>query len=181
LASGVTGGNATLGGTVDPRGFEVTACRFEYLLESDYEKNLEEEERGFEGAEEAACEDPNATEIGDGNATVPVHADLSGLDPVGRYRFRLLAANEFGECEECQKEVGLFGPPVVETKSALPILYDEATLRAQVDPSGLATTFRFQYGTSESYEHSTPVAELQPGDGSVAGEAVLSGLSEGTE
>jgi hypothetical protein len=175
VPSGLGSGNATLNGTVEPRGFELEDCHFDYLPDAVYQANLEFEQPPFEGSEEMPCV-PGLAEIGSGTEAVPVHANLSGLDPDGRYRFRLVAENEHGLDEG---ETGLFGPPAPTTKKAVPILYDEATLRAEVDPSGLATKYRFEFGASESYGQSTPTTELSPGDEPVAVDAELTGLAEG--
>jgi hypothetical protein len=153
LASELAGGEATLNGTVDPRGFEVQTCEFEYLSDAAYQAN------GFTGATAVPCAE-TSEEIGMGTKPVPVHARIAGLDPEGRYRFRLIATNKYGKCEKCQQEAGLFGPPEAETKSAQPVLYTEATLRAEVEPSGLPTTYRFEYGKTEAYGQSTPTTEI---------------------
>jgi hypothetical protein len=80
--------------------------------------------------------------------------------------------------------------PQVVAKPAHPILYDEATLRGEVDPSGLKTEYRFEYLSQEEYEANgesfegaqpTPKEELAPTEGFVAVEAPLLGLEEGTE
>jgi hypothetical protein len=79
--------------------------------------------------------------------------------------------------------------PQVVAKPAQPILYDEATLRGEVNPSGLPTEYRFEYLTEEEYEDNgetfegaqqTPVAKLAAGKKTVAVEAPLLGLEEGT-
>jgi hypothetical protein len=177
VATKATGGKATLNGTVDPRGFELEDCYFEYLTDLAYEENLKAEppHPGFEGAEEVPCA-PSLEEIGSGTGLVSVYADLTGLDPEERYRFRLVARNKYGEGAG---DPGVFGPPVPTTESALPILYDEATLRGEVDPSGLATEYHFEYGTSAGYGQSTPAKELPPGDGEIPVQAALTGLEEG--
>ena len=184
IADGVGGGNATLRGTVNPHGFELSECKFEYLLDSAYLENLENEEFAFKGAKEEDCAETLA-EIGKGSAPVAVHADLSGLDPEARYRFRLAAKNKFPGRSE--GKAGLFGPPLITAKSALPVLYKEATLRASIDPSGLASEYHFEYVSQEHFEaegfagaQSTPASKLAPGDGPVAVAASLTGLAEGT-
>jgi hypothetical protein len=175
---GLDGGGATLHGTVDPRGFELSECQFEYLPADAYEHNQGEGDPPFAGASSQACAESLAA-IGNGSGAVSVHADLSGLLPEARYRFRLVARNKYGVGEG---KAAVFGPPLATTEPALPVLRSEATLRASVDPSGLGTTYRFEYGTvAGEYDRSTPPAELAPGDGPVAVQAAVTGLTPGTE
>jgi len=179
VANAIGPAAATLNGTVDPRGFELDECAFEYLTDEEYEQNLEEDDPAFAGASSMGCAESPAS-IGNGGEPVAVHAVIGGVSPQStRYRFRLVARSDFGEGAG---DAGLLGPPLLTTESALPIGYDEATLRARVDPSGLATTYRFEYGLEEGeYTQSTPEAELAPGDGPVAIEVPVTGLAEGTE
>lgn len=173
LASELGSGGATLSGAVNPNGFDLSQCEFQYLTEDEYETAGET----FTGAEEAGCV-PGPSEIGHGADPIPVHADITGLDSGGRYRFRLVAANKYGESSG---EAGLFGPPVLITQGALPVLFEEATLRANIDPSGLPTTYRFEYGTAEDeYGHSTPSEEVSSSAGPTDVKAALTGLEEGT-
>ena len=81
-ATAITATTATLSGTVNPEGTLLDACRFEYGTDHTY------------GNAVPCGETP--TEIGSGNADVPVHADLTGLRGGSEYRFRLVAYNEFG-------------------------------------------------------------------------------------
>jgi len=180
--SGLGDAEATLHGSVDPNGFALEECRFEYLTDALHAENEAEAKPPFEGATQAPCE-PGAGEIAPGEEPVPVAAEIAGLDPEARYRYRLLAENEFGP----DVKEDLFGPPLITPKAALPVLYDEATLRGEVDPSGLATAYRFEYATDayfqangETYEHATPEIALGPGEGAVAVKRALSGLAEGT-
>jgi sugar lactone lactonase YvrE len=182
----IGGSEATLNGSVDPRGFAVEDCHFEYLEDVEYRQNLEESKPSFEGAEEASCV-PSAAELGQGSEPVAVHVRPGGLDPEGRYRYRLVAENRFGVSKG---EPGLFGPPAIEARSAQPILYREATLRGAVDPSGLQTEYHFEYLNQAEYEANgesfegarvTPIRTLPAnGGGATAVEASLTGLAEGT-
>jgi sugar lactone lactonase YvrE len=165
--SGANGTEATLEGTVDPRGFALETCRFQYVNDVSFEAS------GFMGATTEACAE-TPEEIGAGSGPVAVHADISGLGP-GRYHYRLTAENEYGPA--IPGDAGVFGPITVMTKSASPVLYTEATLRALIDPSGLPTNYHFEYGDSEAYGHSTPASELPASDGSVEIKANLFGLS----
>ncbi len=155
IASAVGGGSASLNGAVNPHGFDLTKCDFEYLADDTYLQNIEDEKPTFEGASVAACGE-TLEEIGKGHDPVPVHASLSGLDPGGRYRFRLVAENKYGASNG---GAALFGPPVLTTKSALPVFYTEATLRAKADPSGLATKCHFEYLPQAQYETNLTNAE----------------------
>jgi hypothetical protein len=149
-ASEVGEGEATLNGTVNPIGSDLDACYFEFTTEVDFQAN------GFSLAEKEDCVESLA-EIGNGTSPVAVHAQLSGLDPEERYRFRLVAENAFGTSEG---DPGVFGPPEASTDTALPISYGEATLRGSVDPVGLATDYYFEYGKTEAYGQVTATKTL---------------------
>jgi hypothetical protein len=185
-ASGITGGQATLNGTVAPRGVQLEDCHFEYLTDAVYLENIEAAEEegheeaaaegfGFSAAPSKACAESPAA-IGSGLGAVPVHAQIENLDPEGRYRYRLLAKSKYGTASD----VGLFGPPVIVTKTAQPVSYREATLRAKLDPSGLQTTYHFEYGTSPAYDQSTSPVTLQADAGPTDVEGFPTGLAEGT-
>lgn len=185
-ASEVGEGKATLNGSVDPRGFEVEECKFEYLSETEFEENIETAEEegheeaeaegyGFQGAEVAPCAESPA-EIGKGIGAVAVHAEISGLDLSERHRFGLVAKNKYGEDTG---DPGLFGPPIITPGPALPS-YAEATLGAVVDPSGLQTKCHFEYGTSTEYGNSTSETTLQADAGPTPLEAPIFELTEGT-
>ena len=171
-ASGVGGGKATLNGSVNPNGFAVTECHFEYTTAADFQAN------GFSGSPQSAPCSPDAAAIGSGQAPVAVHADLEGLDPEGRYYFRLFAANEFGASPSDAKR---FGALQASTAKASGVLYREATLRGSVDPWGLETEYRFEYGEAPgNYEFSTPMGKLDPGAPQSDLQAGLTELKEGT-
>ncbi len=180
-ADGFGPGEVTLHGTVNPNSSPVEECSFEYVTQAGFEAT------GFAGAQAAPCaESPEA--IGNGGKPVPVGAGIEGLEAATPYRYRLLATNEFGSGEG-DSEPFILEPPAVVAKSALPVGYDEATLRGEIDPSGSPSTYRFEYLTQAEYEEngkaftgaqSTPAAELPAGEESVAVKAPLTGLGEGT-
>ncbi len=172
MASDANSGQATLNGSVDPRGFAVKTCHFEYLSEAAFQENKNSEKPLFTNSEEILC---IPTELGKGTSAVAVHADIAGLDPDGHYRFRLVAENEYGKSEG---KAARFGPPVILTTSAQSVSYLEAAVRATIDSFGLPTKYRVEYGATESYGTSTPWVEMAPGEGATDVVIHLFGLVE---
>jgi hypothetical protein len=169
-------GEARLNGALNPRGFEVEACTFEYLTEDEYEANLDAEEPPFDGATAVPCAE-SGSGIGVGGESVPVHATAS-LDTEAHNCVRLVAINKYGTSEG---EALCFGPPHVEAQPAQPIGYTELTVRGKVDPAGLSTHYRCQYGnTPGEYDHVASPPPLAPSAGESEVECVLTDLAEGT-
>lgn len=82
--------------------------------------------------------------------------------------------------------VWIFGPPpptppVVGTELASEVTATEAKLGASVNPGGLQTSYRFEYGATVAYGHSVPVPEGSVGEGIAARTvwAAASGLVPG--
>jgi hypothetical protein len=71
-------------------------------------------------------------------------------------------------------------PPTATTGTATAIAQTTATLAGTVDPNGAATTYHFEYGTSTSYGLQTADQSAGSGDGAVAVQAALSGLTSDT-
>ncbi len=169
-------GGATLNATVDPNGFTVSECRFDYVTEAQYDADG----GSFASAAGQPCAESPA-EIGIGSDPVDVHADLTGLDLAQRYRFRIVAENDF----DIARDDGLFGPPLHAERPLKGIHYTEAILRAKLDPSGLPTSYRFEYGSegpcSSNPCESTPEKLLAANDGETDVEVPIFGLQEGTD
>ncbi len=88
-ATGVTSAAATLNGTVDPNGQPVTACEFEYAPEAEYKV-----EEHYDHVV-ACAQEPGS--LGSGSASVPVSAEVNGLEAGEIYHFRLHARNAAGD------------------------------------------------------------------------------------
>ena len=139
--------SATLNGTVDPEGSPLTACRFRVIDDTTWRN------KGFVANDvtpplplgsTVPCAESLAT-IGSGTEAVPVHADLSGLDP-GAYHFRLEAENQYEEAAGAGEAFSTSpGPPSVEYGTVDPIRNHEATLHFSIDPGGLETEFEVEY------------------------------------
>jgi hypothetical protein len=76
-SSTVEQSSATVSGTVNPNGSEVTACYFEYGTSTSYESR-------------ATC----SQTVGSGEARVAVSVALSGLSPGTTYHYRVVATNK---------------------------------------------------------------------------------------
>jgi hypothetical protein len=94
----------------------------------------------------------------------------------------------------CQADVGFDGPtgwgtpdgplslPVAITEPATVTANDAVTLHGMVDPGGLATAYRFEYGETASYGSSVPIPDASAGSGSgyVDVSHAIGGLQGGT-
>jgi len=72
------------------------------------------------------------------------------------------------------------GPPSATTGAATGVGQTTATVNGTVDPQGMATTYRFEYGTSGSYGLQTDEHDAGAGTGSVDAQAALTGLTTDT-
>jgi DNA-binding beta-propeller fold protein YncE len=161
-ASHVSETSATLEGTVDPEGAAVSSCEFEYGRSTAY-------------GDSAPCV-PSTASIGSGTEPVPVHAEVSGLEPRAIYHFRLVAGNASTASQGADQT---FGPPIVEGESFSEVYVTSAWLSAQVNTEGRAGDYWFEYGTSTTYGTSSPHESIPAGGGSVEAAAHLSGLETG--
>lgn len=166
-ASAITTGSASIAGTVDPDGLEVTACEVEY------------------GPTEAyGSSEPCESLPGAGTEAVPVTAPLAGLAADTTYHYRLAATNESGTGYGADATFTTSPEaPAVLTGSASALGQTSATLNGTVDPNGTeVTSCHFEYGATEAYGSSAPCSPSSPGSGSspVAVSAPVSGLTAGT-
>ena len=128
---------------------------------------------------------PPGEDAGEGTgpqAVAPIA--ISGLHPYTTYHYRLVASNSAGTTVG-QDETFLTAPPdlpaIESTTSSPGATGTTATLEAQVNPGFGATVSRFQYGTSASYESSTPISEsIGSDDSDHLASADVSGLTPGT-
>lgn len=178
-ATAVTTESATLNAKVNPGGVELTECVFEYgKTTAPYEHS-------------APCAETPG-QIGDGTEPVPVHLDLTGLEPLTVYHFRLSVANANGISPPGEdRSFTTLHVPLVHGESASQITADSARLEGLVNPEGSATTYRFEYLTNAAYQAnggnfngavSIPVsgAAIGSGVGDVPVAQRLTGLSPAT-
>ena len=151
-ASNLAETSATLNGVVNPDDLPVTACVFEYRTEAEVSYG-----------QSVPCKQTPA-EIGTGSSSVAVSVNLTGLEPLTRYHFRLNVSNENGSNQGKDQTFVTPGPVQISEESVSDVSSGSAQFGAQLNPDGANTTYRFEYGTSTSYGESIPVpaGELSP-------------------
>jgi hypothetical protein len=162
-ASSVLDTSATLNGTVDPNG-SATSYHFDYGTTASY---------GSQTASSSA---------GSGSSAVSESAGVTGLSPGTTYHFRLVATSAAGTSNGADQTFTTGAAPIVMTQAASSIGAASATLNGTVNPSRLATTYHFEYGTTTAYGSQSPAVDASAGSGStaVAESAAISGLTAGT-
>ncbi|MGA9286049.1 MAG: hypothetical protein WBV85_11485 [Solirubrobacteraceae bacterium] len=170
--SGLASGNATLNGTVDADGVALNECFFEWGKMSEPYTH------------KATCE-PEAGSIQADSNVHAVKAEISGLANGVSYRFRLVAANANdvnGSIDEpITGEEVQFGPPLIQSASALATTSTTATLQAQADPNDADTKVHLEYGGQAGvYNQSSPVVDLGSASSYQSTVIQLEGLSPNT-
>ena len=163
-ASALGGSVATLNGSVTPYGEAIEECLFEYGPTAAY-------------GQTASCTESQG-EIGTGSEAVSVHASLEGLEPGAMYHYRL-AAGPAGGLAHGEDETFTTLGPRVEAEWAEGIIATEATVGAVIDPGGMATAYRIEWGATTAYGHSTATAEAGGGSSSHTVTNLLEGLEPG--
>ena len=74
----------------------------------------------------------------------------------------------------------LIPPPAAVTGGASPVGNSQANLTGTVNPNAAATTYRFEYGTANTYGASTPETNAGAGNSATAVSAAIAGLVPGT-
>jgi hypothetical protein len=162
--------SATLNGVVNPDGEGSATCQFEYATSSAYE------ETGSYG-QNAAC----AQTVLSGTSPVAVTADLGALTPDTTYHYRLAATNKNGTNDSQDAIFTTPGPPTIQDAFSEGVAHTSATLEALINPGGLETHYRFEYGLSTAYGTSVPVPDgiIAAGFADAPVSANLTGLSSG--
>lgn len=136
LASNVQPTSATLNGTVNPDGVQVSSCKFEYGTTTAYEQV-------------AACVPAS---VGAGTSPVPVSASITGLQPDTTYHFRVLATSANGTNYGADTTLTTTGPPRIDGVWAVNVASTSTTLEADVNPLWpIPAEYRLEYGTTSSY------------------------------
>jgi len=157
---------ATLGGTVNPGG-RATTYSFQWGADQGY------------GTESPVP----AGDAGSSTAARAVTTDLTGLAPGTTYHYRLVATNSAGTSYGADQSFETDPPPPAATTNPATLVdQTSARLGSTVNPRGLPTTYRFEWGTSSEYGSQAPLSEADAGSDDIDHDltADLSGLSPST-
>ncbi len=144
--TGVGASKATLRGSVNPTGV-ATSYRFEWGTSAAYGNS--------------APASPKA--IGAGTKGVEASESLTGLTPETTYHYRLVAESEGGAAKG--EDQTFTTPAVAVTEPASGVGLSAAKLNGKVEPSGIATSYQFEYGTTTSYGSKAPASAKSIGSG----------------
>jgi hypothetical protein len=151
---------ATVSGSVNPNG-TATTWYVEYGTSTSY------------GTKTAAAS------AGSGTSSQAVSASLSSLKPGTTYHYRFVATSSAGTGHGADGILTTSAVPAAVTGNASAVASTSATLNGTVDPSGRATTWYFEYGTSTGYGTKTPVKDAGSAAGVTSVSAPVTGLKTG--
>ncbi|HXP99148.1 MAG TPA: fibronectin type III domain-containing protein, partial [Solirubrobacteraceae bacterium] len=109
--------------------------------------------------------------------------EIAELEPNETYTFCLVATNAFGEQAQGNEVSVLTGQqaPTITGASVANITSTSATVNAEVYPHGEVTTYRVEYGPTNTYGSSTPEMSTSAQHGPASIEAQLTGLVPNSE
>lgn len=164
-ASATSADETVVHGTVNAEGATVTECGFEFGVSEEY-------------GQSAPCEES----VGSGAAPVAVQAHLQGLNGGTTYHYRVFAKSSAGVVRAEDGTFTTSQTASIEEASARSITSSSAELSARINPEGIDTHYRFEYGTSTTYDTSVPIPDQDIGAGSSGVEVsqAISGLQPNT-
>ncbi len=165
-ASDIVKTTATLNGTVNPSGVEVTSCEFEWATATEWEA-----EPGVYHKTLACSSAP-----GSGATPVAVSAELTGLTLGSVYHYRLAASNTNGTNEGLDTTFMAARLPTIGAESVTSVSFDNVSLQAEINPLGSDTTYYFQYGTADCAEQPEACATVVGPSGGDLGAAEVDQL-----
>ena len=153
-----------LNGSVNPEGFPVTSCVFEYVRASEYEP---EAANPYPNSLKVECE-PKPVGLGVGLSSLPVSGHLAGLVPEEKYDYRLVAENAAHLPSATENQEFTVGP-VLGGEFVTKVTSESVTLNVPLDPNGDDTRYYFQFGPTLSYGFEVPVVAPGVDIGAVSG------------
>jgi hypothetical protein len=143
-ADDITANTAVLNASMDPDGMPTTYY-FEYGLDKHYNVKT------------------NSLLAGSGTGIQPVAGiEVSKLQPGVRYHYRVVGVNALGATHGQDRTFTAGATPRISSVRSRNLTESAVDLYAEINPLGSDTTYHFEYGSEETYGHSTPEGELGP-------------------
>jgi hypothetical protein len=119
-----------------------------------------------------------ARDAGDGDAAVTVSVPLTGLTSDTTYHFRVVATNAAGVARGADRTLRTSAPPtplapVAMTGAVQDLTPRAVTLTGSVNPRGVATRYRFEWGTGTNVNRQTALVAVGAGTEPVAAAAAI--------
>jgi hypothetical protein len=153
--------DATLNGTIDPRGTK-TSYYFEYGTTQSY---------GAHTAEVTA---------GSGTGDVQAVQSVDSLVEDSTYHFRVVAKTEYGTTYGADHTFTTGVEPLVQTDAPVTVGAEEAILGGTINPHGWQVSYYFEYGLTAGYGMSTTQTSAGSGDSDVEADQAIAKLSPDT-
>jgi DNA-binding beta-propeller fold protein YncE len=100
---------------------------------------------------------------------VPAMADLTGLKPNTLYHFRTVTEDVHGHETFGPDATLMTSPPVLITgESTTEVTAESVRLNVEINPQGVATSYRYEYGLTSAYGQSVPVPDAEAGEEEVS-------------
>jgi WD40-like Beta Propeller Repeat len=138
---------ATLGATINPEG-AATTFHFQYITEKQFREDGETYGAGTVATSESAS-------IGEDFRADEISQAITGLVPNTNYRFRVVATNPnapLGGIDGESLPLTTLPPAAIDSTSVVEVSSTSATLQAQINPLGDATSYRFEYITEAGFQ-----------------------------
>jgi hypothetical protein len=132
-------GHATVGAKIDPDG-NATSYRVEYVSEADFQAS------GYSGASSTS-----EVTLGPKFEEVPVSVALSELVPGSTYHYRFVATSSQGSETSLDETFQAIPPALIAGPWVTGVTDTSVTFAAEIDPLGISTEYRVEYGTSTAY------------------------------
>jgi DNA-binding beta-propeller fold protein YncE len=150
-ATGLQTTGATLNGTVNPNGVQLTDCHFDYGTSTAY-------------GQTAACA-PAAASVPPDSSDHEVTASVAGLAPNTTYHYRLVATSANGTANSQDQSFATADRPSIDSAYTQHATSTTVGIVAQINPHGADTSYRVEYGTTTSYGSTVPTPDAAMGSG----------------
>jgi hypothetical protein len=102
-------------------------------------------------------------DAGSGTVDVGQSVSIEGLSPDTTYHYRVVATNSAGTTFGEDKTFASLPPVSIDSTSASQVNATSARLEAELNPHGLASEYRFEYGPTTAYGTSIPIPDGSAG------------------